>query len=1038
VRRSSERSALTRVLVLLVVVAGLMLLMATLVRDRTRSNGVEPEAGTALEPYVRYLPGRLIEGRIAGTLPPETYASLDATSRANRDTLDGLRLGAAWHLFNNKAKEAVSLLSEGRGRWPGEAASWNDLAAAHLARGRDPNDAQSVVEAIDNAAHALKLDPDLPEAWFNLALALEAVQLRDEAKNAWEQAAKRERDPEWEREAEMRHRQSVAAASADEWADWRLRLLDPDDTRAEAALAELPALYLQPARELIEAELLREWGDALIRGREDEAAWRLRRAERIARWAAQDGQDRLLLDAIRTIEAASASVRRTLAHGHLALAKGFEQYERSQREEAEASFECAMALFTTGASPLRWRAELEVGVGRYQRGKYLEAAAIFRSVDALAARQPYAALHGRASWLLALATMQLGDFEGASAAYRTSIKQFTRANELGNVAAANNGLADLMRRIGEQEEGWSSFSRALADLPHVRSPRRRYTMLLNASLYASDANLPYAALVFQDASLEVARKRDVPNTIVEGLTRRAHLLIKAGAFDLAQRDLNEAELWASKILSPGARRDVRAWLDLVHGELQTELTPAAAAEPFERAIASFSQKDEDELPGVRLRAARAARLAGDRDSAKQHLLAGVDTFEHRWRKLRRDRLRASYLDDAWGLYREFILLHIDDTEQAFTFAERGRPKNLDAGIHAPLTPTALSARLPRELTLLYYAVLEDDLLIWAISQDEVFVHRQRMLTSTLRTDVEAYHHLLIDNRNPRPELTSAARRLFTTLIAPVKAHFAPNVPLIIVPDAALYGLSFATLIDPVTGRYLIDDHMVGLVPSATHLLDPPKHARPKDGAASLQPLLIGGDIKNPSHADLDPLPDAAKELLDIAKFYPRYTILPGPEATLHNLRENLQQHNIFHFAGHAIANDRFPWRSELILMPDATNFDGTVSGEQLEHFDLSHLNLVVLSACRTANGPVLQGEGVISLARPFLAKGVPAVVGTLWDVEDPASRALVAEFHKHYAQHQDPLAALQAAQRALLHGSQGMDHPSQWGGFIVIGGAARH
>ncbi|HET8645608.1 MAG TPA: CHAT domain-containing protein, partial [Vicinamibacteria bacterium] len=150
------------------------------------------------------------------------------------------------------------------------------------------------------------------------------------------------------------------------------------------------------------------------------------------------------------------------------------------------------------------------------------------------------------------------------------------------------------------------------------------------------------------------------------------------------------------------------------------------------------------------------------------------------------------------------------------------------------------------------------------------------------------------------------------------------------------------------------------------------------------------------------------------------------------LRSGLRGQDVLHFAAHAVANESFPWHSQLLLAPGPADPDGAVTLESLRSLDFSRLRLVVLSACRTAFGPVARGEGVISLTRPFLEQRVPAVVGTLWDVDDAAARALLARFHEAYAESGDPVGALQAAQRALATSSDpALRHPRAWGGFVV-------
>jgi len=87
----------------------------------------------------------------------------------------------------------------------------------------------------------------------------------------------------------------------------------------------------------------------------------------------------------------------------------------------------------------------------------------------------------------------------------------------------------------------------------------------------------------------------------------------------------------------------------------------------------------------------------------------------------------------------------------------------------------------------------------------------------------------------------------------------------------------------------------------------------------------------------------------------------------------------------------------------------------LARLRFSRTRLVVLAACATAAGATFRGEGVVSLTRPFLANGVPQVVGTLWEIDDQTSRKLFAAFHRGYASGLSAALALQRAQLTVIH-----------------------
>src|SRR5262249_51406735 len=141
--------------------------------------------------------------------------------------------------------------------------------------------------------------------------------------------------------------------------------------------------------------------------------------------------------------------------------------------------------------------------------------------------------------------------------------------------------------------------------------------------------------------------------------------------------------------------------------------------------------------------------------------------------------------------------------------------------------------------------------------------------------------------------------------------------------------------------------------------------------------------------------------------------------------------NVIHVAAHALANDEFPDLSRLFLAPDESS-TGALTSNDLARLAFTRTSLVVLAACGSAAGANFRGAGVTSVARPFLARGVPQVVGTLWQVDDQTSRRMFTEFHRGYAK---GLTAAQALQRAQLAVINDPATASNWAATVLIGSA---
>jgi CHAT domain-containing protein len=148
----------------------------------------------------------------------------------------------------------------------------------------------------------------------------------------------------------------------------------------------------------------------------------------------------------------------------------------------------------------------------------------------------------------------------------------------------------------------------------------------------------------------------------------------------------------------------------------------------------------------------------------------------------------------------------------------------------------------------------------------------------------------------------------------------------------------------------------------------------------------------------------------------------------------LRGFRILHFATHGILDDRQPLLSSLALSRlDAAGrpVAGDLTAVEIYDLDLP-AELVTLSACETALGREVPGEGLVSgLPRAFLYAGAARVAVSLWPVEDSATRDLMTLFyHGLFAQSLAPARALQEAQRTLRQAGR---PPHQWAGFVLLG-----
>ncbi len=153
------------------------------------------------------------------------------------------------------------------------------------------------------------------------------------------------------------------------------------------------------------------------------------------------------------------------------------------------------------------------------------------------------------------------------------------------------------------------------------------------------------------------------------------------------------------------------------------------------------------------------------------------------------------------------------------------------------------------------------------------------------------------------------------------------------------------------------------------------------------------------------------------------------------LDADFSQFRVVHIATHGLVDSQYPALSSLAL----SRFDG--SGREVNPFlrldDIYNLNLnaelVVLSACETALGGEIRGEGLVGLTQGFLYAGAQSLVVSLWQVPDAATAQLMQRFYAAmFRDGRRPAEALRSAQLAIA-AERRWSHPFYWGAFTLLG-----
>ena len=410
--------------------------------------------------------------------------------------------------------------------------------------------------------------------------------------------------------------------------------------------------------------------------------------------------------------------------------------------------------------------------------------------------------------------------------------------------------------------------------------------------------------------------------------------------------------------------------------------------------------------------------------------------------------------------------------------------------------------------LLEYAVGDDASFVWCVTREALTLRRlpgRAELAQAVREALDLVRDYNVLGADPS-YFIPPVEKLTRWLLAGIEEELAHRRRIIVAPHDILNYLPFEMLFDPravapesahataLEGAasfgdlpFLIRGHDILYAPSAAIL----ERLREKGGSG---PAGAGGGPANaPGGEGRDPaggrvlligdprpcdpselsifaqaglggealaLPHARAELARIAELFPagRMTRLEGAAANLAELtRVSGEPYDFVHFAVHGVFNERRPRYSGLLLSRSADEHDdGFLTLNEAFGLDLCGRQ-VVLSACASALGEEVRGEGLLGLAHAFFYSGAEAVVASLWPVSEEATAGFMRAYYEGLVgvSAPDRAAALAQAKRRMLGDGVGvaasaaaasataesaraaqevdLAHPFFWAPFVLIG-----
>jgi CHAT domain-containing protein len=638
----------------------------------------------------------------------------------------------------------------------------------------------------------------------------------------------------------------------------------------------------------------------------------------------------------------------------------------------------------------------DLGWAHQQRGdsaaarrRYEEALALFRALGSV---RDEATTRQNLAW----ADEARGDPEAAERLYRLALQGFRRLGDRGGEANTLYGLARAQRRRGDLAGCRASLEAALAGIEALRA--RPVPHALRASYFAS--------------------KQQVYGFYIDLL------------MDLNRRQPGGGHHLRALEASEQAR--ARGFLDAL----------AEAAGPPEQGADRRRAAEETEL---------AARLERQELRRMELLLADAprQQIEAAERELRRLLLRHR---------RARALL----------------PAPLAVSRGEPLSAVEIRRLLDGDTLLLEYFLGEERSFLWAVTAAEVAAFElagRPVIESAARLACELLPASHRSTARARAEMALAD--LGRLLLAPVADRLAGK-RLVVVGDGVLHSIPFAALPAPraAGASYvpLAAEHEIVSLPSASVAAalrrgrregsggrtavavfadpvfgaDDPRVARaqeaagPAAGAAASSGHRPAAPAPGPPRGGYRRLPFSRQEAQAILDLVPAGASLAALDFAASREAVTagaLGRFRVIHFATHAVLDTAYPELSGLVLSlvdRQGRPRNGFLRAHEISGLDLA-ADLVVLSACRTALGKEIRGEGLVGLPRAFLDAGGRRVLVSLWQVEDRATAELMRGFYRGMLeQGLPPEAALRRAQLALWRETD-WRAPYFWAGFVLQG-----
>lgn len=339
--------------------------------------------------------------------------------------------------------------------------------------------------------------------------------------------------------------------------------------------------------------------------------------------------------------------------------------------------------------------------------------------------------------------------------------------------------------------------------------------------------------------------------------------------------------------------------------------------------------------------------------------------------------------------------------------------------------------------LIAFHLGEDATYVLSLTKDSYSFTKNNKKVSA--QDVSEFKRLLLDRTIDFTTFENQAQNLYNELfIGTILSK--PN--LVIIPHGHLSYIPFEVLVSPKKDKaenfkdlnYLIKNYNISYTFAASMVSFGNRlKYRKQKGVLGIAPDYAELPSSNRGLPEFGKLLFNKNEVKNIQNIFGG-KVLEDSSAHILQIQKEKSKYAGIHFAAHAVIDERNPDFSYLALDGAATNDSNKLFIKDLYNQQWKN-EMVVLSACETATGHLMQGEGIISLGRAFTFSGTKSVVSSLWKINDQSTSVLMGCFYNYLKKNKRKDEALRLAKLEFMNNqkNQNLSHPYYWAAFVLYG-----